>query len=215
MPMPTPAPTPTPAPVAEPEVDNLGYEVKPGEQLPTPAEEPKPGEGDEPPAPAEEPKPGEGDEPSAEKTPEQLTQEFSEVLKEVNDYDKELIAKFAVENKLNVDQVKAYAELQKAEDSKLEEERGKIRSGWVNDLKTDVEFGGENFAVNVDKVERLLEKHLPETKKILTERGTMLPPYIMKDLLGVYKTLNPTNEMVKGDPSKPVVQKNFLEEMYV
>ena len=40
---------------------------------------------------------------------------------------------------------------------------------------TDPEFGGENFDKNVDRVEKVLEKYMPNMKKVLTERGSMLP----------------------------------------
>ena len=45
----------------------------------------------------------------------------------------------------------------------------------------------------------------------------MLPSYIMRDLMGLFKTLNPTTKLVNGNPSQVVEKsdnKNFLEEMY-
>ena len=134
--------------------------------------------------------------------------------------DKEGMSKFAVEQKITKEQLEAYVALRKSQDAtaiqEYENTVKETRTTWHTELKNDADFGGENFDKNVDRVEKVLEKYLPNTKKILTERGSMLPPYIMRDLLSLSQTLNPTTDLVTGDPSKPVEKEdgNFLEVMY-
>lgn len=223
--------------VETPKTDDFGYdtpkvetpveEVKTDElKTDTPAEEPKvekPATGYDTPAeevkvekPAEE-KVKEEEVKTDEKTQEQLKEEIDQVLGELGDYDKKLISEFAAENKMSKEQVQAYVKMVKSENDKGQINAKEQRNTWKKELLSDGEFGGndENFDKNVQRVEQILEKHLPNTKKILTDRGSMLPPYIMKDLLGLHKMLNPTTELVNGDASKPVEKKgNFLDEMY-
>lgn len=164
--------------------------------------------------------------PPVEKTPEELTaeekaeKELVEAVKDLSDnYNKEEIKKFAKEHKLTVDQVKAYVKLQKGQDAAFlvaEQTRVKAqRSTWNNELKTDAEFGGANFDTNLDKVEKLMEKFMPDTKKVLTEKGGMLPPYFMKDFLRLAKAMNPTSKFVGGNaPAPKEEEKSFLEDLY-
>lgn len=162
----------------------------------------------------EEPKPGEETEEA------KFKKEIAEVFKDLSDgYDKEKITKFALENKLNKAQVEAYVKLTKEEDAALVEKQKQLvkeqRSKWHNELRNDPEFGGENFEKNVDRVEKVLQKFLPDTKKVLTERGSMLPPYIMRDFLRLSKVLNPTTKLVSGEAKELKEEKsNFLDEMY-
>ena len=154
------------------------------------------------------------------KLEEQRVKDINDSLGELSDSDKKLISEFAITNKMTKEQTSAYAELIKSENTKaveLQAQRDQeIRSGWMTELKSDPEFGGENFDLNVDKAEKVLEKYLPNLKKALTERGNMMPPYIMRDLLSLSKTLNPTTDLVGGDPSKPVKKEegNFLDDLY-
>jgi len=147
-------------------------------------------------------------------------EEVKSALGELPDgYDKDSISKFALDNKLTKEQIEAYVEYSKNETEELKKSQAAQvkaqRDSWKKELTTDTEFGGENFDKNVDRVEKVLEKFMPDTKKVLTERGTMLPPYIMRDLLKVSKALNPTTKLVNGDPSKSVEKEgNFLDEMY-
>ena len=161
-----------------------------------------------------------------EKTPEELTEEqrvekeFNDSLKDLSDnYDKDGIKKFAKDNKLTVDQVKAYVKLQREQDAAAVEENQKRikeqRKSWQAELKADPEFGGANYALNAKKVETLIEKHMPATKKMLTEKGGMLPPYFMKDALRLAKAMDPKSKFVGGQPpATKKVEKSFLEDMY-
>lgn len=213
----------------EPKLDEHGYTVVEKESEEPSKEEPK----EEPKAEEKiDPATGYGDEPKEEPKKEEpkadpetdegkLEASMDESLGELpEDYDKESIKKFALDNKFSPDQLKAYVEMAKSEEAQaVEDNESQVkaqRSSWHKELKDDPEFGGENFVKNVDRVEKVLQNHLPETKKVLTDRGTMLPPYIMRDLLGIAKTLNPTTELVNGDPSKPVAKENgnFLDNMY-
>lgn len=200
----TPAPTETvtpPAPTETPKEDDK------------PVDEPATGYGDKTP-PAEAPKDEPKDEPA-----DDPTKVIAETLKELGDgYDKEKIIKFAVENKLTKEQVEAYVKLTKEETASFNQKQAEAlkvqRESWVNELKTDTTFGGEHFDKNVDKVEKLLAKYMPETKKVLTERKGMLPPSLMKDLLKIANALNPVTTFVQGDANEPQEEKHFLDDLY-
>lgn len=228
----TPKPEDTP-PAGEPKVDDFGYSQPPEEVLPKVeevppeekkdeiikdkstgyGEEPKPG--DENKDDPKEPKKDEGDpEKDAEK-------ELEEFLGNVGDnYDKEKLTQFAKENGLNKTQIEAYVNMTNAEMEearKAQEENIKTqRNKWYIELKEDSKFGGENFDKNVDRVERLLKDFMPETKKHLTERGTMLPPSTMRDLLSISLALNPTKEFEQGEQPPEVKSEsdNWLSDMY-
>jgi hypothetical protein len=150
---------------------------------------------------------------------EKAAKEITDSVKALgNEFDKEKIAKFALDNKLTKAQLEAYVKVTKDEREltiKAQEAAVQIqRKAWKEELVKDPEFGGEHFDKNVDRVEKLLN-NMPNTKKILTERGTMLPPYIMKDFLALAKLLNPTTKMVTGEPSTPPADEgNFLDDMY-
>lgn len=159
-------------------------------------------------------------EENAESTDEEkLKKEFDEVIKNLPDtLDKEKVAKFAVENKFTKEQLEAYSNLVKEDvkNSELAQKEAVLvqRKDWKNELVSDPEFGGEHFDKNVDRVEKVLEKYMPNMKKVLTERGSMLPPYIMRDFLALSKVLNPVAELVVGDPGQAKEESNFLDDMY-
>jgi transposase len=165
-----------------------------------------------------EPEKKEADAPSTDE--EKLKKELEEVAKDFPEsVDKEKVLKFAQENKLTKEQLEAYKNFSKEEQKEIETAQKefvkKQRSEWLTELKTDPEFGNEQFDKNVDRVEKVLEKYLPNMKKQLTERGSMLPPYIMRDLLALSKVLNPTTEFVSGDPVQAESKdNNFLDSMY-
>jgi hypothetical protein len=175
--------------------------------------------------PADDKKPDEkptDDKPADDKKPDEKPTEEKEIAellgaaKDVVNVD--LIKDFALKNKMTKEQVKAYVELVKSENEQAvkqaENEKIKLRESWHKELVDDKEFGVE-FKKNLHKVDQLLEKHMPDTKKLLTERRGMLPPYIMKDLLRLSKVLNPNTTFEAGDPSTPKEKdKNFLDEMY-
>lgn len=152
---------------------------------------------------------------------EKVKSEITESLKGLPEgYDQEKILEFAVKNGLNNDQAKAYVEMEKTANAEYrvnQEAAVKAnRAASVKELKDDPTFGGENFARNVNNVEKLLEKQFPNFKKVLTDRGGIVPPYIMKDLLALHKVLNPTTTLVNGDaiPPKTEGKENFLDDMY-
>jgi hypothetical protein len=221
-------------PSEETETDELGYETSEEEVKPPVQEQKK----EEAKAPAEEKGDGSsgyGNEevpPTQEKkadetkTPEQISEEektkkeIEETLKDLGQgFDKNKIADFALKNKMTKEQVAAYAELVKTEEKELAAAREaavkKQRAEWKQELQKDTTFGGDNFDANVARVEKFLEKNLPETKKMLTERRSMLPPYIMRDLLGLVKAMNPTNKFTGGEaPAPEENQDNSIEEFY-
>jgi len=134
-------------------------------------------------------------------------------------FDKERIANFAKENGMTDKQIEAYVKLETENHASLVAERATAvkeqRKAWKGELQGDPEFGGENFDKNVDRVNKVLDKYMPDTKKVLTERGTMLPPYIMRDFLKLDKVLNPTSKLPTGEP--PAVKKeevSLLDELY-
>lgn len=201
----------------DPEVDEFGYEKVKSDTPPsdeTPTEEVKEVEDD---TKIEKPSTGYGDEPpkeeaepvvektEAEKTEEEKVKgEITEALKELGDnFDKEKITKFAVENKLSKDQVAAYAKFAKGEQAAVEAQVKKQiaaqRASWHKELKEDAEFGGENFRKNVDRAEKVLQKYFPNMKKQLDDKKSVLPPYLMRDLALLSKQLNPTTKLVTGD----------------
>lgn len=140
------------------------------------------------------------------------------------------ITDFAKKNKLSKEQVAAYAELRKGEiaqynaavlkaqnDAKLEVAR--TRANWDKELRTDPDFGGDKFGANVKMTEKVLKDFMPNTKKMLTERGSMLPPYVMRDLAKMAEHLYSGDKFVQGDPPAPPKASEdkdaFLGEMYV
>lgn len=221
-------------------VDDLGYGPEEGETPPAkeaapaaeavkpenekPVEKPATGYG------AEEPKevtpPAAPATPPVEKKPEEMTEE-EKVQKELADvvkdlgagYDKEKIQKFASEHKLTKVQLEAYVKMVKQDDeTAIANQKAAVvaqRKAWREELVKDPEFGGENFAKNVDRVEKLLENNMSNTKKMLTEKGGVLPPYLMRDLLSLAKALNPTTKLVHGEaPAPQADDKDFLDDLY-
>lgn len=160
------------------------------------------------------------EEKAADKTAKEVKENIKKYIDELPDsVSKEAVAKFAEENGLNDKQVEAYVKLAKSDNDSLVAERENAvkeqRKAWKSELEGDADFGGENFVKNVDRVEKVLDKYMPDTKKVLTERGTMLPPYIMRDFLKLDKILNPTTKLTTGEP--PAVKKeevSLLDELY-
>lgn len=152
---------------------------------------------------------------------EKIKLELTNTVKELPEgYDQDKIVDFALKNKLTNDQVKAYVEMEKVsrEAFLADQEKAKAEQtkNFIHELKSDVTFGGENFDRNIMKVEKIIEKHFPNMKKVLTDRGGIVPPYIMKDFLSLDKILNPTASLVAGEaiPSAPKETSNFLDDMY-
>lgn len=219
-------------------IDDLGYDTPPEETPPAevvpPVEAKKvdevPGEkvttGYEKDAPELVVPPTEVVPPVEEKKPEDMTEEektkkeISDTIKNLGEgYDKKKIESFAVDNKLTPAQLAAYVKLTKEEDAVAArtqlERTAAQRKAWKEELANDPEFGGEHFDKNVDRVGKLLQNNMPNLKKHLTDKGGVLPPYIMKDLLAVSKALNPTTKFVGGEPIVPPTEdKNYLDDLY-
>lgn len=152
---------------------------------------------------------------------EKLKTDITETVKNLPEgYDQEKVVKFAMENGFSNDQVKAYVELQNTSNADAieahENSVAKQKSDWYNELKDDTTFGGENFDLSIKRSEKVLEEFFPNLKKVLTDKGGMVPPYIMKDFLNLHKVLNPTAPLVNGEPITPVTEDdgNFLDNMY-
>lgn len=94
---------------------------------------------------------------------------------------------------------KAEEDAQKEYDRKQAE----TRAAWHAELKNDSTFGGEHFAHNLKRVEKVVSDFMPNTKKILTERKTMLPPYVMRDLKGMADKLFGSASLANGNPPAP------------
>lgn len=148
--------------------------------------------------------------------------EIEALLKDLpENIDKEKVSKFATEHKLTKEQVEAYVNLTKEDNANLEKNREAqvkaTRKAWKEELFEDASFGEgsqETFDKNRHNAEQILNNHMINTKKVLTDTGGMLPPYIMKDLLKVHNILNPKTKLVDGDPGKVEKEKPFLETMY-
>lgn len=217
--------------------DENGYEKvspteapqeKPVEEKPVPEkpiEEPASGYGQTVVKLAEE-KPEPEAKPTEKETPEQINEEEklkSEIAESVKvldkGYDKDKLVKFALENKFTKAQMEAYVKQIKEDDSAAQKAQASAlaskRNSWNKELMDDPEFGGVNFDKNLDRVEKVLQKHFPNVKKDLTEKKGMLPPSFMKDFLGLAKALTPPNPLVNGEAPAPEEEEtNFLDDMY-
>jgi len=109
---------------------------------------------------------------------------------------------------LRKQEVKDYEEEQKKTEKQYEIEKQKLRASWHKELKEDNTFGGEKFAFNVHRAEKVLDLFMTNTKKELTERGSMLPPYVMRDLAKLADHLFSGDKLVTGDPKSPEPEKN-------
>lgn len=233
---PPPPPSAPPA-KASVEYDELGYAKPPVEAAPVQANTPPP-----PAAPNADVSSGYDAAPPppdtagyVEPTPPPATPPANQFkvevdLKEFNEVDKKLFTESFEKYKLPkeaqqalVDIRKTYLAQQAAEQSnqqkQVEAQVSKLKSDWFNELKNDKDFGGTNFDVNVKMVNKFIQDFLPNTKKMLTEKGGMLPPNTMRDFHSVAKKLYETEGFVQGDGSsaseaKPNDHWKFLSDMY-
>ena len=224
---PTATPPPAEAPGNEPD-HNFGYEKTPAAAEPpkeegapsktgdTPPEtpvtkiseikEPGTGYGEEPPkveeVPPAAPKPGEA--PPA-------PDEYDKVLGHIPKENAAEIKAFAIENKVSPEIAKKWAdkaaEAIKAQElhaanmeRQAEQQKNAQRKAWHDELKADPTFGGASFQSNVVRAEKVLAEFMPETKKFLTERKSMLPPYVMRDLAKMSAHLYATDRLNPGEP---------------
>lgn len=116
---------------------------------------------------------------------------------------------FITANKLNPEAAKAALDFLKKQSGALEtykageaqriqEARTAQKTQWFNELKTDKEFGGENFNKNLSKAEKVINNHMSGFKNILTTTKGMVPPNVMKDLAKMHDVLYGTEPMVSG-----------------
>ena len=138
-------------------------------------------------------------------------------------HDVEGISKLAIDNNFSKEQVEAYVAFAKQQDQQMvtnhEERISQQKSDYVQELKDDKDFSGQNgemFLKSVHQVEKILDNLMPNTKKKLSEGNNMLPPYMMRDILAISRTMNPKSKLVNGEPSTPVKKEdgNFLDDMY-
>jgi len=184
-----------------------------------PTEDPKPED-----KPTEDPKPEDKPTEEDDKPVELSKEDADKVLGELGEgYDRELISKFAMDNKFSKEQMEAYVTFAKDQDTKTvsdyEERASQQKVDWKKELKNDKDFSGENgenFSKSRDQVDKVLENLMPNMKKKLTEGGKMLPPYVMKDILNIYRTMNPKSKLVSGETSTPPKddKDNHLEYLY-
>lgn len=135
---------------------------------------------------------------------------------EVKDIPAEEVIKlkeFAKNNALTKEAAQALVNLRKSEideankaDEQYVKDQAKavteLKASWDKELRTDPVFGGDKFDRNLMRVEKVLKEYLGETKKVLTERKSMLPPYVMRDLAKLADHLYSTEKFVQGDASK-------------
>ena len=200
-------------PPGEPKVDDFGYGITPPkeETLPPPpikppeppkledVKDPATGYGKEPPKPPE-------IIPPKIKLPE-INLEYELEVKDLDPKIVQSVKDFAKKNMLTKDMAQAFVELKRSEVESFKQQQiqqqeliAKTKSDWDKELRDHPTFGGDNFAKSVMKVEKVLLDHMPETKKFLTEKGSMLPPYVMRDFAKLADHLFGTENLKTGDP---------------
>lgn len=73
------------------------------------------------------------------------------------------------------------------------------KASWYKELQNDPEFGGEKLNKSLNRAEKVLQDFFPNTKKELTARKSMLPPYVMRDLAKAYEHLYRPEKFTQGD----------------
>lgn len=120
------------------------------------------------------------------------------------------IKEFAEKHKLSQEQAQALVDSKVAEiiqvTKQTEQQQIEVKkqieqqkAAWAKELKEDSIFGGVNFNKNINMVEKVLSDFMPNTKKMLTERKSVLPPYVMRDLAVIAKELFKTPKLVRGE----------------
>ena len=209
--------------------DDFGYEVdekkgeagendKEKEPSKKPEEEegvkdPATGYGEEPPKVDEEP-----EKKPEEKEPDEKDKELAALNVEgLEDDEVKKIKEFAKKHGVSKEAAQELLDQRKEEnkaveqaiaDNKAQRERDvlKRRADWHKELRDDVDFGGEKFAFNLKRVEKTLQEFFPGTKKMLTERGGMLPPYVMRDLGKLAEKLYSQENLPQGSPNEKQVE---------
>lgn len=228
------------------EPNDFGYETTPPAEPPKKEGAP-PKAGDTPPETAPEKiadikEPGTGygaeapkiDETPVVDTPPETPPALDEVDKVLTDIPKEdakVIKDFVTENKLTPEVAKNWAtkvkqniEAAKAHaanmEKQAEQQKNLQRKKWDTELRADPDFGGTKYETNVVRAERVLAEFMPQTKKFLTERKSMLPPYVMRDLAKMADSLYATDKLNQGDPpvsdaeKKPQTMDDRINDFY-
>lgn len=150
---------------------------------------------------------GKQDDPPKKKEDDGLGYELE--VKDLDEKEVQAIKDLAKEMKLTKEQAQTFVEIKKKElvdmkasqdayEKQVQVEVTKQKAAWHNELKTDPDFGGEKFAHSVAKVEKFISEFMTDTKKVLTERKSMLPPYVMKDILRAANKFYDTEKLVTG-----------------
>jgi hypothetical protein len=139
----------------------------------------------------------------------QLVKDFAKA----NGLSKEATESFAKFTKEQAKVIETYEAEQKV---KVEAARAQQKQDWYNGLKSDKDFGGEQFHTNLKRVDTIVEKFFPNTINMLTKSGGILPPDIMKDLHSLHKILLGSEQMVNGghEPSSGTDDQSFLKNFY-
>lgn len=136
---------------------------------------------------------------------------------------------FATANKLSKEATDQYAKVIKDQSTLIEnykaneqklvsEAREKQKADWYNGLKADKDFGGDLFQTNLKRVDTILEKFMPNTKNMLTDRKAMLPPEVMKDLHKLHQVLlGSEGNLVNGNSAVDAAlsdDEKFIKDYY-
>lgn len=160
----------------------------------------------------EDPKPPEGEKKEG---------ELELDVKDVPEADVKMIRDLAKAQKFTKEQAQALLEIRKgqlaqaAENEKkalkaIEAERQETRRKWHQELKSDPAFGGEKgekFASSIKNAEKVWDELFPNSKKELTKRGSVLPPYLMRDLAKAHDLLYSNSKLELGDAPQPDPEK--------
>lgn len=204
------------------EFDEFGYEKKPTEPDDKKKEEEKPKDDKKPEEdkkvepsasgygkkPLEVPK-EELKKEEEKKTEDKLEYEKDLDLKDVDPKIGESLKEFAKRTGLTKEQAQAVIDLKKSdmavikqvyedEQKRINDEAIKLKASWDNELRTDRKFAGEKldqFDASITRIDKVLVDFFPNMKNHLTKAGSVLPPYVMRDLLGLASHLYDTKPL--------------------
>lgn len=134
------------------------------------------------------------------------------------------LKEFAKANSLTKEAAQALIDMKKSEidslkqaDIQYQKQQEKAindtKVAWDKELRTHPTFGGDKFAHNVQQAEKVLSEFMGETKKVLTERASMLPPYVMRDLAKLAEHLYGTEKLVQGEQGSPKVEEKETDHL--
>lgn len=215
---------PPPKGEGDKEYDELGYEKAPkksGEKKPDEKKDPAPdakkvenstGYGDEEPKveevdPKDKPPEKKEDPPPEPKDIDKKLEALTKVNAVMAEKTKQQATDLGLEGeKLDKFIAHRMAEQQAAGEWAAAQERAAKRAaqerhaGWHKELKADPDFGGDKFATNITRANKVLEEFGPEFKKELTDNGVMLRPSVMRMLARIADHSYPDRDFTQGDP---------------